>query len=126
MGTPGHTTVAATGPSRGRHRPGLGVAGGDVVSGANYAHCDHEPCLRPTGSTKVFYDADTDIPEGTVIMHPDCHRDASAAAERAGYEKAIANLRDREKWAAWRKAHAEVALNAAPGDVYARYLEETR
>jgi len=52
--------------------------------------------------------------------------DEIAAAERRGYERAVARLRDREAWATWRKAHAEVALNAAPGDVYADYLDAAK
>ena len=56
------------------------------MAAADYAHCDGEPCLLPTGSTKVFYDADTDIPEGTVIMHAECAVARLAAAEQQGPE----------------------------------------
>ena len=67
------------------------------MAGADYAHCDLEPCLKPTGSTKVFYDADTDIPAGTVIMHPECAAKVIAEAKTRGHQRAIEafqNIRD--------------------------------
>lgn len=64
------------------------------MSGSNYAHCDLDPCLKPTGSTKVFYDADTDIPAGTVIRHPECDAAVLAAAEERGFQRAVDLLRD--------------------------------
>jgi len=66
------------------------------MAGANYAHCDLEPCLLPDGSTKVFYDADTDIPEGTVILHAECDAARLAAAEQRGRQQAIADLRNHD------------------------------
>lgn len=66
------------------------------MSGANYAHCDVEPCLQP--STKVFYIGDEDLPFGTVVRHGECDDSQLAAAEQRGYDKAVANLRERVEW----------------------------
>lgn len=50
---------------------------------SDYALCDL--CER-----KVFYDADTDIPVGTVIYHPECAVKVYAEHEQRGYARAIA------------------------------------
>lgn len=58
------------------------------MSAADYALCDS--C---TG--KVFYDADVDIPAGTVILHPDCMVKELAKVREDERRKAIADLRER-------------------------------
>lgn len=71
------------------------------MSGANYAHCDAEPCLEPSGTTKVLYIGDEDLPWGVSVRHSACGETQIAAAEARGYAKAVANLRDPKILAAY-------------------------
>lgn len=88
------------------------------MSGADYALCDS--CER-----KVFYDADADIPVGTVILHVDCALKEQAAAEARGYDRAIANLRDEGRVLAFMKANDD-ALYLEEHLLWARYLEAVK
>lgn len=89
------------------------------MAGADYAHCDGEPCLMP--SSKVFYDADTDVPTGTVILHAECDEARQAAAERRGQRQMIAALRDTDRFVQWGfKTRPETGVIS---DVCADYLD---
>jgi hypothetical protein len=97
------------------------------MAGANYAHCHLEPCLLPAGSTKVFYDADTDIPEGTVILHAECAAARLAAAREQGQQQAIADLggpaRDWDAYRRWCDDNGWWCCGPAELDSVRAYLE---
>lgn len=62
---------------------------------------------------------------GAGIESADSDRDeAIAAAERRGYEKAVANLRDDEKFEAWRSSRRHQP--ATVREFAARYLDATK
>lgn len=65
-----------------------------MMAAADYALCDS--CVG-----KVFYDANTDIPAGTVIMHPDCAVKELAKVRAEGYRQAIADLREDSAFREW-------------------------
>jgi len=70
------------------------------MAGSDYAMCN--VCER-----KVFYDADTDIPTGTVILHAECatfYYAAKARGRQQGWAEAIAALRDEGRYEAWVEA----------------------
>jgi GNAT superfamily N-acetyltransferase len=118
------------------------------MSGANYAHCGAEPCLKPTGSTKVFYVGDDDLPAGTVIRHGACDAALLAdvemlkariaeleahpamlvdpGAEARGYGRAIAHLRDTDAYARWCRVRTYAPLSEADRTEFADYLDAVK
>lgn len=75
--------------------------------------------MKPLATAKTVRD-----PHATGCVGHDHGQDVIAAAERRGYDKAVANLRDTAKRQAWLREYAD-RWAGYDGDVYADYLEAT-